>query len=274
MSRLTRSAIAALLAAGGLVALTAHPVAAGGGWDFDDDVIIVDTEQPPPNPDGTPVSYAPPPLFYYDIVYGREEVGQAPGFDVAGCWGVIQVDQDDPRGVTYAEAAAGADGWGGNGTGQGRCVDEPDEVFDIETYIREVWETTVFPPPPTPLSVNRDFGALVGLPAYLEIGGDVPYRLGVPNPIGADILVTATPRYEVDWGDGATLATRSQGGAYPEGDLTHVYTDASTVTVTVDAYWSGTWEAGGDGGDLPELPDPTTATVDVSVEQYQAVIDG
>ena len=104
-------------------------------------------------------------------------------------------------------------GW--NGNGQGRCVDDPEVIFDIGAYILQIWQTTVYPPPPTPLTVNSDFGTVTGLTAYLEIGGEVPYVLGVPNPIGADILVTATPRYEVDWGDGATLATRHRAARTP-----------------------------------------------------------
>lgn len=276
MSRLTRGALAGVVGVALALSTFATPSGAGDGWNIDDEVVRAPEAPPPrPGPDGQPVSYAPPPKFYYTIVYGREEVGQAPGFDVAGCWGVIQVDQDDPRGVSYAEAAAGADEWGGNGEGQGRCVDEEEEVFDIGAYIVQIWQTTVYPPPPSPLTVNNDFGSVTGLTAYLEIGGEVPFQLAVDNPIGDDILVTATPRYEVDWGDGATAATRSQGRPHPggPGEITHVYTEVATETVTVDAYWSGTWQAAGESGTLPELATPTTASVDVRVEQYQAVID-
>ena len=62
---------------------------------------------------------------------------------------------------------------------------------------------------------------------------------------------------------------------YPggEGEITHVYTEVGSVTLTVDAYWSGTWSAGGQAGDLPELATPTTADLDLPVEQRQAVID-
>ncbi len=273
MPRLTRTLLTVLAGAGALLLATGAPAGAGDGWGFDDEVVVVTPSQPPPGPDGSPVSYAPPPLFYYDIVYGREEVGQEAGFDVPGCWGVIQVDQDDPLGMSYEEASAGADEWGGNGEGQGRCVDDPDEIFDIGAYILQVWQTTVFPPPPSPLEVNDGHGAITGLTSYLEIGGEIPYVIGVPNPIGADITVRATPRYEISWGDGAITRTRSQGGPYPSGDLTHTYTEVGTVTVEVDAYWTGTWQAGGQGGDLPELADPTSSEIALPVEQYQAVID-
>jgi len=216
----------------------------------------------------------PPPLFDYGIVYGREEVGQEPGFDAAGCWGVTQVAADDPAGLTYAEAAAGADEWGGNGTGQGRCVDDPAEVFDIDAYVQAVWRTSVRPPPPSPLAVAPG-KALTGLRSYLEIGGDVPYELAIPNPVGADIVLVATPRYVVRWGDGATDETTSQGVPYPGGDgeITHVYTDKGGVTITVEAYWHGTWTAGDAGGTLPELPTPTEASLALPVEERQVVVD-
>lgn len=273
MPRLIRPApVVALALALGSLAM-ASPAAADDGWHVGDAHGEATPSTPQTGPDGTPVTYAEPPAFYYEIVYGREEVGQEAGFDAPGCWGVVQVDQDDPLGMSYAEATAGADEWGGNGEGQGRCVDDPAEVFDIGAYILQVWQTTVYPPRPNPLQVNDDHGAATGLVSYLEIGGEVPYVINVPNPIGADIVVTATPRYVVSWGDGATTSTRSQGGPYPTGDLTHTWLEEGTVTVEVDAYWTGTWQAGGESGDLPELPDPTTSDEPVPVNQYQAVID-
>jgi hypothetical protein len=71
------------------------------------------------------------------------------------------------------------------------------------------------------------------------------------------------------------METDSQGVPWPggPGEITHVYSDAGGVTVTVQAYWRATWTAGGAGGDLPELPDPTSASLDLPVEQYQARTD-
>jgi len=216
----------------------------------------------------------PPPLFDYGIVHGREEVGQEAGFDAPGCWGVIEVAPTDPDGVSYAEASAGADEWGGNGSGQGRCVDDPAEVFDLVAYVLETWRTAVRPPPPSPLAVQPG-KALTGLRAYLEIGGDVPYELTIPNPIGPAVQLTATPRYVVSWGDGTTAETTSQGVPWPggPGEISHVFTETGGVTIAVEAYWHGTWSAGDQGGDLPELPVPTEGGLDLPVEERQAVID-
>lgn len=69
------------------------------------------------------------------------------------------------------------------------------------------------------------------------------------------------------------VGTRSQGGPHPSGDVTHVYDETGAVRLTVQAYWTATWTAGGTGGDLPELAVPTEASLDLPVEQRQAVID-
>ena len=285
MSVMRRVLLAVGLLLAGSVVLATGPAGAdpdGGSGDstFDfsesNNTSSATSADPTPSPSGAPSSSisVPPPKFDYDIVYGREEVGQEAGFDVAGCWGVVQVDQDDPRGVSYAEAVAGADEWGGNGSGQGRCVDEPTEVFDVAAYVNQVWQTSVQPPPPSPLQVAPG-RAVTGLRSYLEIGGDVPYVTTIPNPVGANIRLTATPRYVVSWGDGATAETESQGVPWPggPGEISHVFTDEGEVTVTVQAYWRGEWTAGAAGGTLPELPVPTDAALDLPVEEYQVVTD-
>jgi len=255
--------------------LLAAPVSADDGFEVGDESESStpgdgDTS-PGTQPDGSQIDIDPR-LFDYRIVYGREEVGQEAGFDVAGCWGVVETDS--PDGLSYAEAAAGADEWGGNGSGQGRCVDDPVEVFDLDAYVRLVWETMVVPPPPTPLRVAPG-KAITGLRSYLEIGGDVPWTVVVPNPIGADITLTAESRYEVAWGDGATAETTSQGVPWPggAGEISHVYTDAGGLTVTVDAYWHASWRGGDRGGDLAELPTPTVASLDLAIEERQPVVD-
>ncbi len=267
----------------GLGLSTAAPAGADGpeGGSGDSAFDFSDGNDPSPpstdttsSSDGASTVAVEPPKFYYGIVYGRQEVGQEPGFDAPGCWGVSQDPEGSFGGGTYAEATAGADEWGGNGSGQGRCVDDPTEAFDLTGYVDEVWQTAVRPPPPSPLQVAPG-RAVTGLRSYLEIGGDVPYVATIPNPIGADIRLTATPRYVVSWGDGASAETESQGVPWPggPGEITHVYTDEGGVTVTVQAYWHGEWTAADAGGALPELPVPTEGTLALPVEQYQVTTD-
>jgi hypothetical protein len=185
-----------------------------------------------------------------------------------GCWGATVAEGQS--GQTWAEVQAtlaeynDAQAWG---------VCAAEETFDLVAYVEQMWQSEVAPPPPTPLVVNNDHGALTGLTAYLEIGGDPNPTQTIPNPIGPDIVITMTPRYVVHWGDGSSTETTSQGGPPRGGDLTHTWIDEGTVEVTVEAYWHATWSAGAVGGDLPELPTPTSETEPVLVEQYQAVID-
>lgn len=119
------------------------------------------------------------------------------------------------------------------------------------------------PPPPTPLYLDPENGAITGKPGYLTIGGD---RLVDIPCLG--LTINAEARYVVRWGDGATTETTSQGGEWPEGDLTHIYQVKGNYTITVEAYWTGTVN----GTSLPELPVPTTASQGVSVTEVQAVI--
>lgn len=193
-----------------------------------------------------------------------------------GCWGITTVggprSSPAPAGQSYETAVDEANYYGGNGTLWDLCPAE--QAFDIVAYVNDYWQTVVRPPPPTPLNV--DPGRMItGLTAYLEIGGDPAPIYTLDNPIGADITITATPRYVVGWGDGATAETTSQGVPYPggAGEVTHVYTEDGDLTVTVEAYWRGEWSAGGEGGSLAELPVPTTASLALPVDQAQATTD-
>ncbi|HXH56329.1 hypothetical protein [Iamia sp.] len=94
------------------------------------------------------------------------------------------------------------------------------------------------------------------------------------TPIGPASFVM-TPRYVVSWGDGASISTESQGVPWPGGpeEISHVYTDAGGVTVTVQAFWRTTWSLAGQGGDLPELAVPTEGSLDLPVEEHQVTTD-
>ncbi|HVF74938.1 MAG TPA: hypothetical protein VM938_07800 [Acidimicrobiales bacterium] len=145
------------------------------------------------------------------------------------------------------------------------------------------------PAPPTPEQLARDFWASRQLPAptldvtpdyavagkrvFLQIAGAKATTFHVDNPLGPAVDINATSRYVVDWGDGSPpTTTTSQGGAWPDGDVTHVYDRATTaVTIRVTQRWSATWTAGGGspGGTLDDLQ--TGSTLTLRVEQVQPV---
>ena len=204
--------------------------------------------------------------YYFDDA--GEGVDAAPGYE-EGCWGIRTVPEGE--GTSYQEAVDQQAQQGENGVLWGNCRIE--DTIDPAELAQTLWERTVRPPPPTPLQVEPG-RAVTGLRAYLEIGGEVPARQTVGTPIGPATFVM-TPRYVVTWGDGATTETESQGVPWPggPGEISHVYTDAGGVTVTVQAFWRTTWSLAGQGGDLPELPVPTEGSLDLPVEEYQVVTD-
>ena len=132
---------------------------------------------------------------------------------------------------------------------------------------RQFWDVRVLPDPV--LRIVPDY-AITGKLVYLQISGPKVQHFDVDNPIGDDVAITATSKYVVDWGDGTTTTTVSQGGPWPSGDVTHTYVDAvSSRTITVKQIWTGGWTAGAGRGDLADLQ--TTASLALSVTQLQAV---
>lgn len=210
----------------------------------------------------------PPPTYFVDFFDGlAPEDGTFEHQD--GCWGISIAEGGG--GMTWAEAQAKLAEYN-DPQAWGACAAE--ETFDLATYVLESWRSVVRPPPPTPLAVAPGH-VVTGLRSYLEIGGDPNPVETLPNPIGPAVTISMTPRYVVTWGDGASEETASQGVPWPggAGEITHVYSDEGEVSLVVRAFWTGTWTAGGAGGTLPELPNPTTATLELPVEEYQARTD-
>jgi hypothetical protein len=120
-----------------------------------------------------------------------------------------------------------------------------------EAAVREFWETVVLPRPEPRIQPGK---AITGKDAYLEIGGERARAYTITNPLGGPpIVIEATAQYVVDWGDGTTTTTASQGGPWPDGDVTHVWTTAGRYDVVVAQQWSATWSAGPAGGALRGL---------------------
>lgn len=133
---------------------------------------------------------------------------------------------------------------------------------------RDFWDLRVLPDPV--LEVVPGY-ALTGKPVYLQIHGDPARSFDVDNPLGDDVAISADSTYEIDWGDHSpTRITTSQGGPWPDGDVTHTYTVVnSATTITVTQRWTASWRAGADGGQLDGLQ--TSATLTLPVTQLQAV---
>lgn len=203
--------------------------------------------------------------------------GELPGNpgEENGCWGAEIVGgpyATPPPGQSYAEAIASIADVADNGALWGPCPIE--DAFDIDAYVARYWSEVVRPPPPSPLRVGNG-RLLVTFNGYLEIGGDPTPEWRLENPIGPTIVIRAAVRYVVHWGDGAETGTTSRGRPYPGGDgeVTHRYGVSGSKTITVDAYWHASWTAGGDGGQLPELPTPTTSDLTLPVLSAQAATD-
>lgn len=218
------------------------------------------------NPGGGGGSSSPALPVDFDLYFDEGGTGVDPedGYET-GCWGIQVVPEGE--GGTWAEALADQQAQGENGVLWGNC--EVEDTIDPVALAGQMWQRAASPPPPTPLAVSPG-KALAGLRAYLEIGGEVPATETLATPIGS-LTFTMTPRYVVSWGDGETTSTSSQGGPYPSGDITHVYRDAGDTTITVDAYWRATWTLAGAGGSLPELAVPTSGSLDLPIEERQAV---
>ncbi|WP_245634595.1 hypothetical protein [Janibacter limosus] len=74
--------------------------------------------------------------------------------------------------------------------------------------------------------------------------------------------------YRYDFGDGThSNWTTSSGGTYPDGDITHTYTDTGTVDIKVDARLTGQYRVnGGDWQDIAttaDLQDEPTGTLTI-----------
>jgi hypothetical protein len=156
-------------------------------------------------------------------------------------------------------------------------LDCPRNAVAVPPNLRQIaeaaWQEVKNLPVPT-LTIEPDH-AVTGLPVYLQIAGERTWSETVDNPIGDDVTITATSDYIIDWGDQRQppTTTTSQGGPWPDGDVTHTYTDAAqSRTITVTQRWTATWRAGPATGTLTELR-TQAPPLTLEVRQLQAVRD-
>lgn len=151
------------------------------------------------------------------------------------------------------------------------CPRAPRPLREVARELaREFWDERELPSPTLRAAPGW---AITGKSVYLEILGDRERTIEVDNPIGPDVVIHATSEYVIDWGDPydrKVTRTRSPGGPWPHGDVTHVYTDVGTVTIAVTQRWRATWKAGGEEGTLAALRTEGSLP-DFRVVQLQAV---
>jgi hypothetical protein len=160
-----------------------------------------------------------------------------------------------------------------NPVGRPDCPRTP-RAEQVGALAQVFWAERVLPAPE--LKLQPPF-AITGKPTYLEIVGEQHKEFEVENEIdGEMVVIEATSDYVVDWGDRfnpktSVVTTSSQGGPWPDGDVTHVYTHTDPdVTISVTQRWTAVWSSGDDSGVLEGMT--TTATVtNYRVGQIEAV---
>jgi hypothetical protein len=134
--------------------------------------------------------------------------------------------------------------------------------------LAEVFWGEVLLPHPAP---KIDPGwALTGRLAFLETRAPMTQSFTRDTPLGP-LTITATGEFLVDWGDGARTGPHPTPGApWPDGRITHGYTNTGTVDVVVTERWKATWQLGGQSGSLTALS--TDGRLDgFAVREVQAV---
>lgn len=90
------------------------------------------------------------------------------------------------------------------------------------------------------ISYQPDFKPLIHTPVYFW--NDLPsvFRTQV-NLIGEAIDVVLRPSYIWSFGDGSFLTTTDPGGPYPNGKITHIYSQPGIYPVLLTTTWNGSF---------------------------------
>ena len=159
-------------------------------------------------------------------------------------------------------------GWEVLGSQYPVCPSQAAEQVDPVVYALRFWREAPLPKPRPHIAPGW---AITGKYAYLETNGERAHTYTSNTPFGP-LVLHATGRYYVDWGDGTKDGPYDfEGGPWPDGRITHTYIDVGTYDVVVTEEWSSTWRIGEFGGTLGDLR--TQGTIpDFRVEQLQVVV--
>lgn len=114
---------------------------------------------------------------------------------------------------------------------------------------------------------------LAGKLGYLEANTPITAHYEHATPLGP-LVIEATSTLWVDWGDHGGLdgPFAGPGAPWPNGTITHFWTDADRYDIRVVQRWTATWALGGRRGQLAGLT--TEGRIDdFEVRQLQAVIN-
>lgn len=200
------------------------------------------------------------PHYSVELVTGGAEDGE-------DCWALSVAWLETEQAADDAAAARSTyDFFVTNDRGLGAC---PGGGIDLPGLAREYWLEAI----PTPSAPTVDPGRLVtGMPAYLVLEGERTLDVSFAPLPGVSLWIRGEATYIIDWGDGTSSTTTSQGVPYPggPGEITHTYTSVpagGAVTITVTARWTGTSSA----GPLPTIDRVSSLTL--PIEEVQAVRD-
>ena len=125
---------------------------------------------------------------------------------------------------------------------------------------------------------------LVNLPVYARISWSVqgyqPGEIDTLDParmVGFNVQIRPrVDHYTYVWGDGTTTGpSRSDGGVWPTGDITHSYPSPGTYQARVDTTFTGDFRI--NGGPWTHIPDTVTITgptTTITVHAAKAVLVG
>ena len=173
-----------------------------------------------------------------------------------------------PGGGIPAEAINPYDGGTRDPTTYPPCPAQQGQAIDPALVAAAYWEAF---PVPRPRPHIAPGWAITGLKAFLETNGQLTFERSDNTPIGG-LVIRATARYYVDWGDGERTGPYSfEGRPWPDGRIVHEYIWTGEKDVVVTARWDATWQLAGRSGDLRDR-DVTARIDDFPVRELQAVV--
>lgn len=147
----------------------------------------------------------------------------------------------------------------------------PVTVVDLGTQVRDDLARSV---PAQRVAFQPRRGVVTQLPVIFDSGQDADGIHEIMNLAGESIELRARPTWRWEFGDGAWLATRNPGAAYPNLDVAHPYRVAGSYRVQLRTTWSAEFTVDGIGPFPVVDPVTQTASVDLRVGEGRAVLTG